>query len=286
MEDIFKPFFRGDRARTNHVRGSGLGLSLVKSIVDAHGGSVSVSSEVGKGLHLHRHPAHMNSRILLVEDEPGIVQVLVDLLEAEGHTVDTAEDGDTGLRMACSGSYDLLILDVMLPGLSGIEVCHGAREQGFDGAILMLTAMGRVRDRVKGLRSGADDYLAKPFDSDELIARVDALLRRSRNVGLTPVMRVEFGDVVADFSQGRFTKDGVPVNLTAKEAELLRVLINRRGQVISRAEILSQVWADQPFITPRTVDVHVAWLRQKIEGLANAPRHIITVRGEGYRFVK
>ena len=228
----------------------------------------------------------MNSRILLVEDEPGIVQVLVDLLQAEGHTVDAAEDGDAGLRMACSGSYDLLILDVMLPGLSGNQVCHGAREHGFDGAILMLTAMGRVRDRVKGLRAGADDYLAKPFDSDELIARVEALLRRSRNVGLTPVMRVEFGDVVADFAQGRFTKDGVPVNLTAKETELLRLLINRRGQVTSRADILSQVWADQPFITSRTVDVHVAWLRQKIEGLANAPRHIITVRGEGYRFLK
>ena len=228
----------------------------------------------------------MSPRILLVEDEPGIVRVLVDLLETEGHVVDTAEDGDKGLKMACSGSYDLLILDVMLPGLSGTQICHGAREHGFDGAILMLTAMDRVRDRVEGLRSGADDYLAKPFDSDELIARVDALLRRSRNVGLTPVMRVEFGDVVADFSQGKFTKAGVPVNLTAKEADLLRLLINRRGQVISRADILGQIWADQPFITPRTVDVHVAWLRQKIEGLANAPRHVITVRGEGYRFMK
>lgn len=228
----------------------------------------------------------MSSRILLVEDEPGIVQVLVDLLQAEGHTVDSASDGDQGLRMADSGSYDLIILDVMLPGLSGTQVCHGARELGFDGAILMLTAMGRVRDRVNGLRAGADDYLAKPFDSDELLARVDALLRRSRNVGLTPVMRVEFGDIVADFSQGHFTKNGIPVSLAAKEAELLRLLINKRGQVVSRKEILGQIWSDQPFITPRTVDVHVAWLRQKIEGLANTPRHIITVRGEGYRFMK
>lgn len=228
----------------------------------------------------------MSARVLLVEDEPGIVQVLVDLLEAEGHIVETTGDGDTGLELACSGLFDLLILDVMLPGLSGIEVCHGAREQGYDGAILMLTALGRVPHRVQGLRSGADDYLVKPFDPDELLARVDALLRRTRSVGLTPVMRLEFGEIIADFSQGQFTKNGVPLNLAAKEADLLRLLINRRGQVVSRAEILGQIWADQPFITPRTVDVHVAWLRQKIEGLANTPRHILTVRGEGYRFVK
>jgi two-component system alkaline phosphatase synthesis response regulator PhoP len=228
----------------------------------------------------------MSARVLLVEDEPGIVQVLVDLLEAEGHVVETAADGNTGLALACSGSFDLLVLDVMLPGISGIEVCQGAREQGYDGAILMLTALGRVPDRVHGLRSGADDYLIKPFDSDELLARVDALLRRTRSMGLTPVMRLEFGEIIADFSLGQFTRNGVPVNLAAKEAELLRLLINRRGQVVSRAEILGQIWADQPFITPRTVDVHVAWLRQKIEGLANTPRHILTVRGEGYRFVK
>jgi two-component system, OmpR family, alkaline phosphatase synthesis response regulator PhoP len=228
----------------------------------------------------------MSARILLVEDEPGIVQVLVDLLEAEGHVVETAADGNTGLELACSGAFDLLLLDVMLPGISGIDVCHGAREQGYDGAILMLTALGRIPDRVHGLRSGADDYLIKPFDPDELLARVDALLRRSRSVGLTPVMRLEFGEIVADFSLGQFTRNGVAVNLAAKEAELLRLLINRRGQVVSRPEILSQIWADQPFITPRTVDVHVAWLRQKIEGLANTPRHILTVRGEGYRFVK
>lgn len=228
----------------------------------------------------------MNARILLVEDEPGIVQVLGDLLRAEGHAVESAGDGDTGLDLARGGSFDLLILDVMLPGLSGVEVCQAVREQGYDGAILMLTALGSVPDRVQGLRAGADDYLAKPFDPDELLARVDALLRRARNLGLTPVTRFEFGDIVADFSQGQFTKNGIAVNLAAKEADLLRLLINRRGQIVSRAEILGMIWADQPFITPRTVDVHVAWLRQKIEGLANTPRHILTVRGEGYRFVK
>lgn len=228
----------------------------------------------------------MSSRILLVEDEAGIVQVLTDLLVAEGHTVESAGDGDTGLQRVSGGNFDLLILDVMLPGLSGIEVCHGAREQGYDGAILMLTALGRVPDRVQGLRTGADDYLVKPFDPDELLARVDALLRRVHKVALTPVMRVEFGNVVADFSQATFLKNGAAVNLAAKEADLLRLMINRRGQVISRDEILGQLWADQPFITPRTVDVHIAWLRQKLEDQADAPKHILTVRGEGYRFVK
>ena len=176
----------------------------------------------------------MNARVLLVEDEPGIVQVLGDLLRAEGHTVESTGDGDTGLDLARNGSFDLLILDVMLPGLSGVEVCQAVREQGYDGAILMLTALGSVPDRVQGLRAGADDYLAKPFDPDELLARVDALLRRARNLGLTPVTRFEFGDIVADFSQGQFTKNGVPVNLAAKEADLLRLLINRRGQIVSR----------------------------------------------------
>lgn len=228
----------------------------------------------------------MSSRILLVEDEPGIVQILSDLLIAEGHTVETAGDGDTGLQKVRGGHFDLLILDVMMPGLSGFEVCHGAREQGYDGAILMLTAMGRVPDRVQGLRTGADDYLVKPFDPDELLARVDALLRRVHKIKLTPVMRVEFGNVVADFSDSVFLKNGTAMNLSAKETDLLRMLINHRDKVISRDEILREVWPEQPYITPRTVDVHIAWLRQKLEDKADSPKHILTVRGEGYRFGK
>jgi two-component system alkaline phosphatase synthesis response regulator PhoP len=228
----------------------------------------------------------LNARILFVEDEPGVVRVVADLLRAEGHAVETAKDGTAGLRRATEESFDLLILDVMLPGAGGFEICHAARERGFDGAILMLTAKGQVRDRVQGLRTGADDYLVKPFDPDELVARVSALLRRVHKEQLTPVMRVEFGDNTADFARMEFSRKGRRLDLAAKEAELLRFLINHRGQALTRERILNQVWKEQPHITPRTVDVHIAWLRQKLEDDPQTPKHILTLRGEGYRFVR
>jgi len=228
----------------------------------------------------------MSSRILLVEDEPGVVVVVSDLLRAEGHAVEAAREGKSGLRRATEERFDLLILDVMLPGLNGFEICHAVREGGFDGAILMLTAKGQVPDRVQGLRTGADDYLVKPFDPDELLARVSALLRRVHKEQLTPVMRLEFGGVTADFARMEFHKDALPISLAGKEAELLRFLINHRGQVVSREKILKQVWKEQPFITERSVDVHVSWLRQKLENDPQSPRHILTVRGEGYRFCR
>ena len=168
--------------------------------------------------------------------------------------------------------FDLLILDVMLPGKSGFDICHAARERGFDGGILMLTARGEIRDRVGGLRTGADDYLVKPFDPDELLARVSALLRRVHKEELTPVMRVEFGSIVADFSAMEFSRHGKPLSLTGKEGELLRMLVNHRGQTLSREKILQHVWREQPHITPRTVDVHVAWLRQEDRGKSRVTR--------------
>ncbi len=226
----------------------------------------------------------MSARILLVEDEPGVVRVVSDLLRAEGHVVESAKDGTTGLRRATEETFDLLILDVMLPGAGGFEICHAARERGFDGAILMLTAKGQVRDRVQGLRTGADDYLVKPFDPDELVARVSALLRRVHKEQLTPVMRVEFGGNTADFVRMEFTRKGRRLDLAAKEAELLRFLINHRGQVLTRERILTHLWKEQPHITARTVDVHIAWLRKKFEDDLQSPKHIFTVRGEGYRF--
>jgi len=226
----------------------------------------------------------MSAKILLVEDEPGVSLVVADLLRAEGHVAETAVDGKTGLRLATEEKFDLLILDVMLPGLNGFEICHAAREQGFDGAILMLTAKGQIPDRVEGLRTGADDYLVKPFDPDELLARVEALLRRIHKENLTPVTKFQFGNVSADFLGGKFLKKGKPVALAAKEIELLRLLVNHRGQVLSREHILRQIWSEQPFITARTVDVHIAWLRQKLEDDPQSPKHLLTTRGEGYRF--
>jgi two-component system alkaline phosphatase synthesis response regulator PhoP len=226
----------------------------------------------------------MSSRILLVEDERGIAMVVRDLLVAEGHKVEIAETGTEGRQRAAAERFDLLILDVMLPGLNGLELCQTVRERGFDGAILMLTAKGQIRDRVEGLRKGADDYLVKPFAPAELLARVEALLRRVHKKDLTPVMCYQFGNVSADFLKAKFLKEGKPVSLAAKEAELLRFLVNHRGQVLGRETILRQVWAEQKFITPRTVDVHIAWLRQKLEDNPESPRFIVTVRGAGYRF--
>ena len=228
----------------------------------------------------------MSARVLIVEDEPGIQLVIADLLRAEKYLVETATEGSAGLSLATGRKFDLLILDVMLPGADGFEICHEARQRGFDGAILMLTAKGQVDDRVRGLETGADDYLVKPFNPDELVARVKALLRRVHKETLTPVMKFHFGNVTADFSRTEFLKNGKPVSLAAKEAELLRFLINHRGQALSRAQILQQVWSGQQFITERTVDVHIAWLRQKLEDDPVTPRFIITVRGEGYRFNK
>jgi len=224
------------------------------------------------------------SHILLVEDDTGLSMVVEDLLRAEGHNVVVAADGKKGLTLATTETFDLLILDWMLPGPSGPEICHRAREQGFDGAILMLTARGQVQDRVEGLNRGADDYLVKPFEPDELIARISSLLRRVRKEQLTPVMRIEFGNIIINFAHNDFTKSGHELTLTAKEADLLRFLINHRGQTVSRDRILAQVWKDQPHITPRTVDTHIAWLRAKIEDQPDTPKHILTVRSEGYRF--
>ncbi len=163
-------------------------------------------------------------------------------------------------------------------------MCHAVRQQGFDGAILMLTATSQVDDRVRGLRTGADDYLSKPFDSNELLARVSALMRRIHKEQLRPAVQFRFGRVMVDFDRPEVFRNDRLVNLAAKEIQLLRYLIDHRGHVLTRESLLSAVWPRQPFITPRTVDTHIAWLRQKLEDDPQSPRHILTVRGEGYRF--
>jgi len=226
----------------------------------------------------------MSSRILLVEDEPGLVLTLTDLLAAEGYTVEAAADGMAGLARATAGKFDLIVLDVMLPGKSGLDVCRDLRQRGVDVAILMLTAKTQLVDRVVGLKLGADDYLTKPFEPPELLARIEALLRRVHKEKLTPVMTFRFGAVQVDFEKGDVLKSGVPVSLAGKELELLRYLIDHRGKVVSREELLEGVWQYQPGVSSRTIDVHVAWLRQKLEETPQNPRHIQTVRGVGYRF--
>ena len=226
----------------------------------------------------------MSFRILLVEDEPGLVLTLSDLLTGEGYAVDSATDGPSGLRMALAEPYDLIVLDVMLPGKSGLEVCRELRQRGQDVAILMLTAKTQLVDRVVGLKLGADDYLTKPFEPPELLARLEALLRRVNKENLAPVTQYRFGGVDVNFETADVRKNGAPVTLAGKELELLRYLISHRGQVVSRDELLEAVWKYQPGVSSRTIDVHVAWLRQKLEDNPQVPRHIHTVRGVGYRF--
>ena len=226
----------------------------------------------------------MNARILLVEDEAGVALTLSDLLAGEGYEVETASDGPGGLARATAERFDLIVLDVMLPGKSGMEVCRELRQRGKDVAILMLTAKSQLNDRVAGLKLGADDYLTKPFEPPELVARVEALLRRVKKENLAPVRQYQFGDVEVDFEKGIARKAGVDVALAGKELELLRYLIDRRGNVVSRDELLEAVWQYQPGISSRTIDVHVAWLRQKLEDNPANPRHIHTARGIGYRF--
>jgi len=226
----------------------------------------------------------MNSRILLVEDEPSLVLTLSDLLAAENYTVESARDGITGLTRAANEPFDLVILDVMLPGKNGFDVCRDLRQQGKDVPVLMLTAKSQLTDRVVGLKLGADDYLTKPFEPEELLARVEALLRRVKKGKLTPVVKYQFGAVEVDFERGDVRKNGQPINLAGKELELLRYLIDHRGQVVSREALLEAVWQYQPGVSSRTIDVHVAWLRQKLEDTPQNPRHIHTVRGIGYRF--
>jgi two-component system alkaline phosphatase synthesis response regulator PhoP len=227
----------------------------------------------------------VSARILLVEDEPGLSLTLSDLLTNEGYDVEAVVDGATGLDRAAHGAFDLVVLDLMLPRMSGLEVCRELRRRGKDVAILMLTAKSQLTDRVAGLKLGADDYLTKPFEPPELLARIEALLRRTQKKDLAPLASFQFDDIDIDFERNHVTRAGAPVSLASKELELLRYLINRRGTVVSREELLEGVWEYQPGVSSRTIDVHVAWLRQKLESNPQSPRHIHTVRGVGYRFV-
>src|SRR5258706_4799290 len=226
----------------------------------------------------------MSSRILFVEDEPGLVLTVSDLLAAEGYEVESVADGETGLAKATGGNFDIVILDVMLPKKNGFEVCRELRQRGIDTAILMLTAKTQVADRVTGLKLGADDYLAKPFDPSELLARLEALLRRVQKENRIPLTTFQFGDIEVDFERAKLLRSGQPVNMAGKELQLLQYLIHHRGRVVPREEILQNVWEYNSDVTSRTIDVHVVWLRQKLESNPQQPKHIHTIRGKGYRF--
>jgi two-component system, OmpR family, alkaline phosphatase synthesis response regulator PhoP len=226
----------------------------------------------------------VSARILLVEDEPGLVLTVSDLLSTEGYEVEIAADGETGLAKAASGGFDVVVLDVMLPKKNGFEVCRDLRQRGIDVAILMLTARTQVVDRVLGLKLGADDYLTKPFDPGELVARVQALLRRVQKENRIPLKSFQFEDVEIDFERATLLKSGQQVNMAGKEMQLLQYLIHHRGRVVPREEILHNVWEYSSDVSSRTIDVHVAWLRQKLEANPQQPRHIHTIRGKGYRF--
>lgn len=227
----------------------------------------------------------MSARILLVEDEPGLRLTLSDRLTGEGYTVSTAADGEEALRAVAAGQFDAIVLDIMLPRKSGLDVCRDLRQGGNLTPILMLTARSQLVDKVIGLKLGADDYLTKPFEMAELLARIEALIRRaSQKPPAAPVQR--FGTVQVDFKRTQVTRAGKPVSLSAKEFQLLRYLMEHPGETLSRERLLSDVWGYEGSVSTRTVDVHIAWLRQKLEADHKQPEHILTVHGLGYRFAE
>ncbi|HEX8151924.1 MAG TPA: response regulator transcription factor [Thermoanaerobaculia bacterium] len=219
-------------------------------------------------------------RILVVEDEETLVVTLRDRLVAEGYQVEVAMDGETALDMASRNSFDLVMLDVQLPRKNGFDVCRDLRGRGIHTPVLMLTARGQIIDRVLGLKLGADDYLTKPFDTSELIARIEALLRRAKTLTASSADAYSFGDVQADFRRASVVRGGADVELSGLELKLLRYFVEHRGELLSRDELLEKVWAYNAMPVTRTVDVHVASLRQKI-----GAEWIVTVHGAGYKFV-
>ena len=224
-------------------------------------------------------------KILLIEDEIGIRMTLADRLTAEGYEVEQAGDGKTGYERGREGGIDLIVLDLMLPGKPGLEVCRDLRAEGVSTPLLMVTAKGQLSDKIQGLRTGADDYMVKPFEMLELLARLEALIRRDRVAWPTPEPEdYRFGDVRLDPKQAAAFRRGKRLKLSAKEYHLLLYFLEHPRQTLSRDVLLRDVWKYRSGLSTRTVDVHVGWLRQKIEEDSRKPRWIVTRHGLGYIF--
>lgn len=225
----------------------------------------------------------MNENILVVEDEQDLRMTLSDRLESEGFAVDCAGDGVEGYQKATNGAFDLIILDVMLPRRNGFDVCRDLRQSGLSTPVLMLTARGQTVDKVLGLKIGADDYVTKPFEMLELMARVEALLRRApAKPGGREIY--QFGSIRIDLRGTEVTRDGTSISLSAREFQLLKYFVEHPGKTISRDELLRDVWGYSTETFTRTVDVHIASLRQKLEKDSKQPHLILTVQGLGYKF--
>lgn len=222
-------------------------------------------------------------KILIIEDDKTILMGLKDDLEFEGFKVSSAMDGKEGLKKALDGNFHLIILDILLPGLNGFEVCKKLRESGIDTPILMLTAAKTEEmDKVTGLELGADDYVTKPIGSREMVARVKAILRRVGKKEDTPEI-YEFGDVSVNFKSHEVMKAGKRIHLTALEFNLLKFFIEHKGEVLTRDAMLDETWGDA-IVSPRTIDPHIVHLRQKLEDDPANPEHIVSIRGVGYKF--
>ena len=224
----------------------------------------------------------MTANVLIVEDERGIAMALEDDLTLEGYRVEVIGDGGEAVKRARTGSFDVILLDVMLPGKDGFEVCRELRRGGIKTPILMLTARAQEAEKVLGLEAGADDYVTKPFGVRELRARIAALLRRSGAGGTPRLVRV--GDVDVDFDRGEIRRGNESTQLTPLEFKLLQVFIRAAGRILTREQLINEAWGPNTFVTDRVVDNHIGSLRRKLEPDATEPRHLRNIRGLGYRF--
>ncbi|MDQ3650457.1 MAG: response regulator transcription factor [Acidobacteriota bacterium] len=228
------------------------------------------------------------AKILVIEDEPNVLIALRDSLESEGYRVSTATDGNEGLRLASveadGDAPDLIMLDLMLPKMSGLEVCQRLRAAGVETPVIMLTARGAASDAAFGLKLGADDYIPKPFDVGELLARVEAVLRRAKRPP-TETKTIKIGDVELDFRRLRANKRGEPLDISPREFEILQFLIAHVGETVTREQLLHHIWGEHASLYTRTIDAHITRLRHKLEPTPGDPQHIITVHRVGYRLV-